>query len=343
MFNNNEKLKQLLIKAGYSVLTELEAAELVKISRIIISSHLRKNKYYYINTLQQEGLDVIDIALDAIGEAFNRDNDKRFIRLNVFINSLNTPLKEINPCELFTAYYRFLNKIADAHISRTYAQLDPNGFKIQRNIKETIAKMPQFNIRKSDLGFFYRLGNYNGSISKKPDYETIEKEFLFRSLNKKNTKELLGVIAEILSENGNDNYEIALNDLVKLFKKHFKSDDEIIRLNTIEDSSVFELTDEYEVKEFCGKVLIKIKQKAFVDYFLKNKVTQHQAIAMVESIKKVIDEWLKYGENIISYYEHYSNNYKISKQNYDIYIKSKLEYLIKEAKKELALYFYTRE
>jgi hypothetical protein len=219
--NNKEYLKQLLLSAYDSILSESQAAEIVKLSRIIISKYLWNNKYFYITSLQHRGLDAADIAIDVIAEAFNRGTDNQFSQLINFANSLKTPISEIHPGKLFSAYYSFLTRITDAHISRTYAQLDPNGYKIQRNIKETIVTMPQFYVRKSGLGIFYCLRVFPTDGLACINYDIIEKEFLSSTISKNLTRQLLEVLAEILAGQENYKKEIMLTDVVKLFKFHF--------------------------------------------------------------------------------------------------------------------------
>ncbi len=341
LVNNNEKLKRLLIKADNSVLNELESTELFKISKAITSVFLIHNRNNYLNTLQRKGLDINDIVNDTIAEAFKRDSDGRFIRLNNFINSLDIHINDINSDNLFKAYYSFLIKISNAHISRIYAQLDPNGFKIQRNIKETISLIPQFIIRKSELGYFYRPRFSKNNSQEKTDIDIIGQEFLTRSVNGNSTRELLKILADILTEHFNYYEEIALNDIVKLFKIHYN----VIEEREMEDEPVNVLSsfEQYEIEEFCEKVMIDVKQKTFTDYYLKGKLTQAQSVALINTIKDIISEWINFGENDLSFYEHFNHNLQLTRYEYDYYIKAKLEYLIKKAKQGLRAFFFVKE
>lgn len=342
MINNNEKLKQLLEIACVSKLSETQATELVKISRIIISAYLRNHKYYFLETLNRYGLNYVDVAIDVIAEAFSRDSENKYFYLISFANSLKSPITQIEPNELFLAYYCFLCKIADAHITRTFAQVDPAGYKILRNIKETISGMPNFTIRKTDSGVYVFLTDSNEKDHGCPDYELLEYEFLSKSITKRTTRELLEVLNTVLSNHGAKSYEIKLTDILRLFKTHYGNGEKLFSERAAETIAISEINS-FEIKQVCSVILSKIKQKIYIDYFSNGKLTQQQAVVLSATIGDIVSDWLDYGENSLSFFEYFNRNMNITKTDYDTYIKSKIEYLIKTIRKELTEYFYIKK
>ena len=114
-----------------------DVTELVKLSMILVQVHLSKMRYSLFFLLERNGVSIFDLANDCIGDAFKR-NAGTFKHLENFRNSLRSDVYSINEVELFIAYRSFITKVADVQLARQYAELDPNGYKIFRNIKETV-------------------------------------------------------------------------------------------------------------------------------------------------------------------------------------------------------------
>jgi len=341
--NYDNNLKQILTSLSDGKPAYTQIVELVKYSRIIVTSFLKNKKQSSLLFAFKNGIDINDLVLDIIAELFEKGPDNKLYKLENFTSSLRVPLKDITPSELFYAYYSFIIKLSSIQLARVYSSFDPNGHRIQKNIRETIAQMEGFEIYKCNFDTIYLVKNCksDGKLNYL-DYEDFEKEFLSLAVGKKSTRELLEIIYNILINQDSYRKEIKLNDVVVLFKSYHGYREEIYKEEnfTLPDTGN-SFVNKFEIEQICNKVFSKIKEKIFVNYFAKGKLNREQAVALVNTIQEIINDWIEFGRSDLSYYQHLSKFLNLDKEEYKLCFKAKLEYLIKEAKKEIALYLDT--
>ncbi len=338
------RLKKYLNNAINKKLSRIDCAELISISKNILIPYLRNTKSSFLKLSEIHGLDINDLAIEILGEVFRQNNDGKLVNIFNFISKLFSDINSINDENLFWAYQSFLRKMADIHIARSYAELDPNGFKIQRNIKETLPTQV-LELRKSILVTMIYVKN-----SEEHDFlpylsiEEFEKDFLINIAGKVTTAELLESVHSLLQNCKNSRKGISLIDAVGLFKKHYKIDQEIIHEEeSLEMIFTDSFIDKFEIDQLCSKVMDKIKGKIFIDYFSKAKLTKEQATALYSAVNDIVFDLLNMGKNHISYYDYLTKYIKIEHEEYELKFKSKLEYIIKQVKESFRNYFYTKE
>lgn len=339
-----KKFKEYLAKIINSKISHLECAEFINFSKNLIIPYLLHTKMSFLKLSSNNGLDVNDIAIDILGEVFKRDSKGCFINLSNFVSKLYEDLDTINDDNIFIAYQSFLRKISDTQIAKLYAQLDPTGFKIQRNIKESLPTK-NLGLRKNIMGMMiYVLNDNNSDLLPYISIEKFEREFFAKVSRNYSTKELLNIIYTILIEETKFRKEISLTDTVYLFKKYYNSletsvetDEEILNLPS---ESLFE---KCELDCLYVEVINKIKSKIFIDYYSKGKLSIEQSKSLFNTINDIAYDLVYTGQNNTSYYNYLSKYINTNQEEYAFKFKSKLEYLVKILKEDLKNYFYAKE
>jgi hypothetical protein len=340
-----DKLKRILVALNKEPITA-DINELVKLSRLLVIAYLRNSRQSISKLCRGHGISLSDIAYDCIAELFIKDNLNNYRNLNAFFTSFKSPLIELNPLDVFLAFRKLLQKYTDARIAYFYSLLNPNGSKINRNIKETVIKSGPFILKNTYIGLILKVheNNESGSLPYL-DLDELSNDLLARSYGNKKTPELLEILFDLIKSQNKFRKEIKLIDAVSIFKIYYGFISEISENEGYEIDEIFSgnCIDNYELEELCGIVLRKIKEKIFVDYFAKGKLTKDQAEAVYCAIADIIYEWRKIGSNSDSYYNFVSKYINLKHEDYYIFVKDKIEYLIKEVKKELHLYLSSKE
>lgn len=331
-----KKLKSILLIIHESQPSEKTITELVHLSRTIISGYLICAKSSVMQLTRLHGISLSDISYDCVGELFKRNHKGNYQTLIKFFSSLRISIEVIPENELFFAFKSLLIQIADAHISRLYAKIDPAGAKIQRNIKDTVRKVDFFSVRKNVNGL-YLIPKSQSENCKQPfiEVENIEHDFLSSADSTMTTKTLLRILFEIISAQESFRKGISLVDVVKLFKKiysietKYSVDEEFIPVNT--DCKF----NEVEQTEITANVLQKVNAKIEL-YYSKGKITPNQKDALYKTVNDIVQDWLETGASNISLFEYVNRYLKIDVKTYRKGIRDKLEYLVKYAKKEFS-------
>ncbi len=338
------KLKNHLSNALNKKISHTDCAELIFISKSIIIPYLSNSKASFLRLSEIHGLDINDLAIDVIADVFRQDTDGNFVNIKNFTSKLYYSLEETNEENLFRAYQSYLRVIADSQVGRLYAELDPNGFKIMRNIKESLP-FENLALRKTILGTMIFISG-SEDYDKLPylTFENFERDFILIATGNLSTKDLLRIILAILVEQENFRKEINLIDAVNLFKKYYKVDQSLLREDGLfENIVVNSFVDQLEIDHIYSSVLQKIREKIFIDYFSKGKLTLEQTKAVDGAITDIAYDLLNMGKNHTSFYDYLYKHLSIDREEYEIKFKSKLEYLVKRIRIEFGNYFYTKE
>ena len=322
--------------------SEREIAVLIKHSRNILTVHIRKTKPHILPLCQKFGFDLSDLAIDCLSEMFSRKENDSFYLLKKFCSSLNSQIEHIAGHEFYLAYKKFLAVVADKQIAGLYAEWDPNGFRITRNIKETVRKIEGIELASLPIGYKLRF-NVTTSDDKihAADIDTLKFEFIKKAKGKNNTGDLLNTLLEVTKEYYGSVSELPLYDVVNLFKDYYGYETKNDFLEEVTLGGNFEY-ETVELNQIKNKITHEIELKIYIDYYLKNKINKEQAGALRLVIKDVIDTWINHGEEIDALYERFNTHYKISRSDYVDFVKTKLEYLIKETKKKFINYIFAQ-
>lgn len=330
-------IKRLLLKSQSGHLTHSDIKELVSISRIIISSYLRHTKPRIIKLCENEGITLEDLSIDCIAELFEVDENKNFIRLNNLVNNIRLSLVKLSPVEVYLAFKGLLTRMADTQIARQYAIVDPNGYKILRNIKEYIKSSQFLYLQKTIYGTLITVNQSDspGGVLPYCDYEYLEKEFHSYAKDKADIPSLMSALLKLLYEQSDYRKELLLTDCVSLFKKYFEISDLSLKSSPTEEpiSKLSEI-DELEINEIKQKVIHLIHEKIVLNYYAKSKLTKEHAEALHLTLCDIIEDWVVKGENNCSFFAYFKTYAEISEEVYCRILKAKVEYLVKIARNE---------
>lgn len=330
-------IKRLLLKSQSGYLTQSEIKELVSTSRIIISSYLRHTKPRIIKLCENEGITLEDLSIDCIAELFEVDEYKNFIRLNNLANTIRLPLDKLPEVEVYLAFKGLLTRMADTQIARQYAIVDPNGYKIQRNIKEYIKSTQLLSLQKTIYGVLITVNNSVNQGDVLPYYnnDDLEKDFHSYAKNKVDIPSLMLALLKLLNDQSRYRKELLLSDCVPLFKKYFGISDFSSKTIYTEElvSKLYEI-DELEINEIKQKVLNLIHEKIVLEYYAKSKLTKVHAEALNLALCDIIEDWIVKGENGSSFFAYLKTYAEISEEVYYKILKAKVEYLVKVARNE---------
>lgn len=349
MFNIEKEILNTLKNILSDIFNEnyrnADVGKLVQISRTIVTSYFRNTMSSVLYLCQKHGISITDIAVDCIAEIFEKDKDNRFYKLDSFFSALRMPITEIPEKEAFLAWKGLLIKLAQSHTAHMYAQFDPAGFRIQRNIKETVPATGYFYLHKNVAGVSLIIPGGGNNNLPSIHAEDIESEFLAEVKDNKKTRELLKILHNVIYKQEQYRKEIKLSEAVKLFKRVFNyvtdnqyNDDELAYAKTPRSFS-----EEFEVDQICDKVLKIVKEKILLNYFVKGRLTAEQSDALYLTICDLVFDWSKTGGNHSSLYEYFSGKMEMQPDDYNEIIKDKIEYLIKIAKKEFSFYLISKE
>ncbi|KAF0152899.1 MAG: hypothetical protein FD143_827 [Ignavibacteria bacterium] len=343
--NFPQRIKAILINIYNGQHNHSEITDLVKISRVVVISHFSRNRKHTTYLCCKNGFSLADLAYDCIGEVFEKSYNGEFKNLKTFFASLNKCIHETLPAEVYVAYKSLLMRIAEAQEARLFAQFDPNGFKIIRNIKEKISEENLFVLVKKNNELVLKFSTIEQSNSLPYlSVDDITTDFISLAKNGKSTVQFLNSLYKVIETQINCRKEILLSDAVELFKRVYGISD---KFNGASDDNFENLSyqpklGELEIGEIRIKVLCRLKEKILLNYYAKGKITKEQANAMYSSLDDLINDWIELGTNSDSFYEYFNSRLEINKREYQIHIKDKMEYLVKEARKEFALLIYSK-
>ena len=311
-----------------------ELTGFVQFSRSIIQAYLGYIRSSITQLCFHQGLTTTDLAYDSVAEAFARDEKGKFPHLENFVESLTVDLDNIPERELFLAFKSFLTRVADAQLARLFAQSDPAGAKIYRNIRDCVKQSGLFRIERDFRGLVLRptQGEANDHFQEFP-LDELEREFFGRVNHDATTGEFLRVLRAILSEQPQYRRSIPLVDVARIFKRLHKSDLEA--LSDTQPICVSELT-EFEVDRIRLQVETALKEKIILTYLARGKIDRRQAEAMFNAFQDMMEDWCEGEESqssLLGYLRHYL---PMDDQQYEDTLRTKMEYLLKIVRDDFA-------
>ncbi|MBA4311530.1 MAG: hypothetical protein C0417_02760 [Chlorobiaceae bacterium] len=310
-----------------------ELAELVHISRSIIENYLRYFRQSVVHLSLHQGLTITDLAYDCIAEAFSKDENNNYQKLINFSKALDDDLTQLPEIEIFLAYKSFLTCLADAQLARLYAQSDPVGAKIHRNIRDTVKKSDTLIIERDYRGLILKPKNQTTLQLNDFPREEFEREFMINVDHHRTIPELLEVCCGVLTGQNKYRTSMSVVDVVQIFRKIYHSD------QTIEEQEVIctsEGLTKFEIEQLSSEVLLALKEKIFLTYLARGKVDRKGAEALYNTFRDMLEDWCCGEESKPSILEYLKAHLQIEEKQYEEIYRTKMEYLLKIAREEFA-------
>lgn len=335
MSNVCKILKPYLRKILNSSIVEVELTEFVHICRSIIQPYLLYIRSSISNLCTQQGLTITDLAYDCIAEAFAKDDKNKFHQLENFVQSLNNDLETTPEIEIFLAFKSFITKIADAELARLYAQSDPSGAKIHRNMRDCLKRSKILLLERDFRGYVVRPVDCDCLDCLQPfPSDELENRFFARVNRKHSTPDLLDVFHQVITEQNTYKRSIPLIELVQIFKKVYYDGNGNLTDETL--PTITENLSEFEIEQIRGKVENVLKEKIVFTYLAHGKVNRKQAEAMFNAFQDLFDDWCGGGDADTSLLKYLRRYYPMTEDKYEKEFRAKMEYVLKIAREEFA-------
>jgi len=275
-----------------------------------------------------------DVAYDCLGEAFARDETGRFSRLEDFVGSLNEHLETIDGREVFLAYKSFLMRLADAQLARLYAQSDPAGAKIHRNIRDCVKQSSFFCMKKDFRGTVLVPRDCEASEHLAPfPPDELEREFRQSVNHESSIGQLLSILHAILKHQSAYGRSVLVVDVVQIFKRFYRSD-----VDEADDVALrpHEGLTRFEIDEMRRHVELALKEKILLTYLARGKIDRRQAEAMAHAFEDMIADWCNGEESQTSLYGYVKQYSAMDEATYESTLRPKMEYLLRVVREEFA-------
>lgn len=318
------------------IISYSELTKLVHFCRAIAESYLSRYRASLVHLCSQHGLTVQDLAYDCIGPLFGRDEDGQFYHFQRFTNALYGTLEETAEQELFLAFKSFVLRVVKSQLARTYAQFDPDGARILRNIRDRVKKSSScMELIEDFRGYVLQPKNCDplNHLAVYPA-EQLKQELLSCMDGAANIPQLLERLATILVEQEQYRRSLPLFEVVQIFKHFYHLANVGIEPELYcHDSNGITQVDIDDMK--CD-VLRTLKRKIISTYLLHDKITRKEAEILFATMCDIVSDWCQGDNNAKSLCEYLGRFVSVSQWEYEHHWRTKIEYLNRVARERIA-------
>ena len=328
------ELKSLLLKLLEGSISPSELSRLVEISRSLVETHLVYLRHNLNYLCSQQGLSITDLSYDCLADAFAKDDADTFVNIENFAASLRSELGGLPDHEVFAAFKAFLTRIADIQLARLYAQADPAGAKIHRNIRDCVKHHPGFSIDRDFRGLILSLKN-SDCLEELPPYPSEELEAVMHQHARPEMKipDLLSGLHNVLASQSRWRRSILLVELVQIVRGLYRG--EYSASADEQETLDGEGLSSFEIQQLQNDVEIALKERILIGYLARGKLNRRQAEALFAAFHDMLTDWCL-GETGISLHEYLRGHLDVDDETYSSEYRTKMEYLLRVAREEFA-------
>jgi hypothetical protein len=213
-------LRSVLLKGLRAKASHADVTQLVNLFHKAALAYLRTKTSFHLRLTH--GLTLEDVALDAIAELFECDNQFLFVKLHRWFNR-DRNLEDLEAEELWVDFRRIVFGAVNQHLFRLYRDADPAMARMIRNIKLAIKKQTRLEVVDIDGVSSIRVVERRpGGRSLLPELfpEYLEAEFGSRSSAGMSLTTKLRVVADILQGQEKFRNSLSLISVALLFREH---------------------------------------------------------------------------------------------------------------------------
>lgn len=316
-------------------ISQIDLSKFVQFARILTTSYLSSFRTSAAILCDTHGISLTDLAYDCIADLFARDSDGLFVHLDSFVGVLDRPIDQTPDHELLAAFRSLLSRFAEMQLGRLYAQADPGGARIHRNIRECIKKQAVFRLSRDLRGWIITT-----SVAPNLDHlppcssDWLRAEFHSHLDGVKQIPQLMDTLHQVLMSQTEYRRSIPLNEVVQLFKGVYQ-----LEQNSGLEEQEFQDLDgltQFEIDQLCAHVQRVLKEKILVTYVAHGKIDRKQGEAMYLAHCDLIRDWCSGDRARSGLYEYLKRYFPVEEQVYKIELRAKMEYLMKVAREEFA-------
>jgi len=325
-----DALKHRLIRVMGGEIDPNDLTTLVHLSRVIVQSHLEHVRTSSLWLCRQQGITVEDMAFDCVGEVFRRNGDGRFVTIEAFAGALKRGIEGTPSAEVFFAYRKLLTTIANQRLAHLFAENDPAGGKIFRNLTGALKKSTLFDVDRDLRGVVIRPRNRNPR-DELPEFPAEEMSRLLFGATGKNRSitELLKDLHGVLTGQKLYRQSVTLLEVTGVFKRLFSADltnDENVAPAPFDDLS------ELDLDMIRGEVETVVRQKILLTYVVKGKMGVEEARAISDTFHDLLVDWIRSGKATDGIMRYLQRHQPMDEATYRKEYRPKMEYLLRIAR-----------
>lgn len=273
------------------------------------------------------------IASDCIADLFAQNNMGGLPQLQLYFESYVTKNRDSD--ELLMLLRQLLSNKVRQHLTKIFAQRDPEGAKLIRNIRLSTERFDELQINRDSTGEFIAFINDNIPPNKisRPDYFDLQKAFSLIFRANYSVDRLVFDVLKKLSDDFECFVEVKILDLVKLIREYRL----VVKKNEFTETEIDPLYHQKEI-ELKKKVIIildRLNQKITEKYITKGKITLDEGIAISKALKDMAKDAMqgeRLQENFYYLQRHWSS---ITREEYFASVRKIFEYFVRLFKDEV--------
>jgi hypothetical protein len=312
-----------------------DLTKFVQLSRGIVTAHISIFRASTTILCDKLGLTSTDLAYDCIAEAFARDEAKHFLHIKRFVESLSEKLETISDAALLAAFRGFLCKFTDVQIGRLYALADPAGTKIYRNIRECIEREGRFEIHKDFRGWVASPSGKDDTDHLPPcPIEDLRVKISARTGPNDKVPRFLQILFDEIATLEEYRRSITMTDIVLLYKTVYRIGQG--GPENVGSAPAVNSLEPFEIDQLRRDVEQSLKEKIFITYVARGKMTRDEAQAMFLAISDLIGDWCSGNGEHIGLHEYLHRHLELDEQAYRDQFRVKMEYMMRLAREDFA-------
>ena len=217
-----DQLKSYLLSVRENDISRQELVLLIQFSRLLAQKHLLHHKPSILRLCENTGISELDLGVDITADIFAKDHNNRLYELENFIRSFDPPFENADDTHVYFAFKKFVFQKASSRLSKTYAQADPPGARILRNVKDHIKKSPTLEIIEDFRGKVLQLKSATSCLNC-PEFppDILEQELLSRVDHNRRIPDILRVFLSIYIGQPQFRPSVPLFDFVQIMRKFY--------------------------------------------------------------------------------------------------------------------------
>jgi len=273
------------------------------------------------------------IASDCIADLFVQNKDGSLPQLQKYFASRITEDQRAD--DLLILLRQLIAHKVRQHLTKFYAQRDPDGAKLIRNIRLATTRFKELQIYKDITGEYISFSNTKTQNHRicRHDYLDLQNAFSFIFRGDYSVDKLVFKVLSKLSDDFESFVEVRILDLVKLIR-HYRS---VIERNESTESTVDPLyyQREVELKKKVVKIVDRLNEKISDKYITKNKLSLDEGIAVSKALKDMAKDALD-GERLQENYYYLQKHWiSLTREEYFVSVRKIFEYFVRLFKDEV--------
>lgn len=306
----------------------------IRVSRALVEAYLNVKMKSLSYLYADQGLSETDVAYDCIAEIFRSEDGEHFPKLERFAGSLASPFADAPAVEVFVAWRGFLARVARGRIAELFHLADPVGGRIHRNIRDCVKQFPDLRLNDSPSGLCLSIVDGRpASLGTLFPRDEFERELAARTDHDAGTARILGHVRDILASDDLYGGRVRLFDLVQVIKQRHGAE---LKDAAGDAAPSADGLTESDIRVLRDRCLASVKEKIFLTYLGKGKLTRREATGLFETVAGMVDDWIAGSGDDRPLASRLGDSLTFDPDEYALRYRAKLEYLVRAAREELA-------